>query len=131
MALGVKEGDGGAHLITYHPRGPGRSAEHIHQAEWLDFNMCQSLHGAHDHDNGLFIDHDYALEPPKPTVDGEPRYETMPVGFYHKEASRYDLSWPKNAIHARISRLAPLTHFGDPVLAEYNTSVRRSAIQNR
>ena len=90
MALGVKEGDGGAHLITYHPRGPGRSADYIHQAEWLDFNMCQSSHAAHDHDNGLFIDHDYALKPPKPTLDGEPRYETMPVGFYHKEVSRYD-----------------------------------------
>jgi hypothetical protein len=90
MALGLKEGDGGAHLITYHPRGPGRSAEFLHQAEWLDFNMCQSSHGAHDHDNGLFIDHDYALEPPKPTVDGEPHYETMPVGFYYRDVSRYD-----------------------------------------
>lgn len=90
MALGIKEGDGGTHLITYHPRGPGRSAEYLHQAEWLDFNMCQSSHGAHDHDNGLFIDHDYALEPPKPTMDGEPHYETIPVGFYHQNVSRYD-----------------------------------------
>jgi hypothetical protein len=90
MALGVREGDGGTHLITYHPRGPGRSAEYFHQAEWLDFNMCQSSHAAHDHDNGLFIEHDYGLEPPKPTVDGEPRYETIPVGFYHRDASRYD-----------------------------------------
>lgn len=90
MALGLKEGDGGAHLITFHPRGPGRSAEYLHQAEWLDFNMCQSSHGSHDHDNGLFIAHDYALEPPKPTLDGEPRYETMPVGFYFKDVNRYD-----------------------------------------
>jgi hypothetical protein len=90
MALGLKEGDGGSHLITFHPRGPGRSSEFIHQAEWLDFNMCQSSHGARDHDNGLFIEHDYALEPPKPTVDGEPRYETIPVGFYYRDVSRYD-----------------------------------------
>ncbi|MFZ6029264.1 MAG: glycoside hydrolase family 140 protein [Chloroflexota bacterium] len=90
MALGLKEGDRGAHLVTYHPRGPGRSAEFLHQAAWLDFNMCQSSHGAHDHDNGLFIDHDYVLEPPKPAMDGEPRYETIPVGFYYKDASRYD-----------------------------------------
>jgi hypothetical protein len=90
MALGLREGDQGAHLISYHPRGPGRSAEFLHQAEWLDFNMCQSSHGAHDHDNGLFIDHDYALNPPKPTMDGEPHYETIPVGFYYKDASRYD-----------------------------------------
>lgn len=90
MALGLKEGDDGANLITFHPRGPGRSAEFLHQAEWLDFNMCQSSHGAHDHDTGLFIDEDYILDPPKPTLDGEPHYETMPVGFYYQEVSRYD-----------------------------------------
>jgi hypothetical protein len=90
MALGLREGDGGEHLITFHPRGPGRSAEVLHQAEWLDFNTWQSSHGAYDHDNGLFIDHDYALEPPKPTMDGEPHYETMPVGFYYKDASRHN-----------------------------------------
>jgi hypothetical protein len=90
MALGIKEGDGGAHLITFHPRGPGRSAEFLSDASWLDFHMCQSSHGAHDHDNGLFIEHDYALAPPKPTLDGEPRYETIPVGFYYQDVSRYD-----------------------------------------
>ena len=90
MALGLKEGDGGANLMTYHPRGPGRSAERLHDTEWMDFNMCQSSRGAHDHDNGIFIDHDYALVPSKPTVDGEPRYETIPVGFYYEDVSRYD-----------------------------------------
>jgi hypothetical protein len=90
MVAGLKEGDGGANLMTYHPRGPGRSGERLHNAEWLDFNMCQSSHGAHDHDNGVFIDHDYALDPPKPAVDGEPCYEALPVGFYYKDVSRYD-----------------------------------------
>lgn len=90
MASGLKEGDGGAHLMTYHPRGPGLSSEYVHTAEWLDFNMSQSSHGAHDHDNGLFAEHDYALRPPKPTLDGEPRYETIPVGFYFSNVSRYD-----------------------------------------
>jgi hypothetical protein len=90
MAEGLREGDGGAHLITFHPRGPGQSSDYFQQAPWLDFNMNQSSHGAHDHDNGLLTEHDYSLKPPKPTVDGEPRYETMPVGFYYKNASRYD-----------------------------------------
>lgn len=90
MARGLKAGDGGRNLITFHPRGPGRSAEFLHDADWMDFNMCQSSHGAHDHDNGLFIESDYALEPAKPTMDGEPHYETMPVGFYYKDVSRYD-----------------------------------------
>jgi hypothetical protein len=82
MALGLRAGDGGKHLITFHPRGPGLSSDYLHDAEWLDFNMFQSSHGGYDHDNGIFAEHDYALKPPKPTLDGEPRYETIPVGFY-------------------------------------------------
>ncbi len=88
LAAGLREGDGGAHLITYHPRGPGLSSDSLADAAWLDFNMVQSSHGAHDHDNGLFMEHDYALTPPKPTLDGEPRYEQMPVGFYFSEVDR-------------------------------------------
>ncbi len=90
MARGLREGDGGCHLITYHPRGPGRSADYVHTDKWLDFNMFQSSHAAHDHDNGLFVERDLALEPRKPTLDGEPRYETIPVGFYWADASRLD-----------------------------------------
>lgn len=90
LAAGLREGDGSTHLITYHPRGPGRSSDYFPQSSILDFNMYQSSHGAHDHDNGLFAEHDYALQPPKPTVDGEARYETLPVGFYYPEASKYD-----------------------------------------
>jgi hypothetical protein len=90
MAAGLVEGDGGAHLMTYHPRGPGRSSDYWHDAPWLDFNMIQSSHGAHDHDNGLFVEHDCALSPRKPTLDGEPRYEHLPVGFYFRDVSRHD-----------------------------------------
>jgi hypothetical protein len=90
MAKGLGEGDGGAHLITYHPRGPGRSSDFFHAAGWLDFNMFQSSHAAHDHDNGLFAAHDYALTPAKPTLDGEPRYECIPVGFYFKDKDRHN-----------------------------------------
>ena len=82
MARGLKEGDKGEHLITFHPRGPGLSSDYWHNADWLDFNMYQSSHGAHDHDNGLYAEHDYSLTPVKPTLDGEPRYEGLVAGFY-------------------------------------------------
>jgi len=52
--------------------------------------MIQSSHGAHDHDNGLFVEHDYGLTPSKPTLDGEPRYEALPVGFYFDGFNRLD-----------------------------------------
>jgi hypothetical protein len=90
MARGLRTGDGGRHLITFHPRGPSMSSVYFHDADWLDFNMSQSSHGARDHDNGLFIEHDYALTPAKPTLDGEPRYERIPVGFYLKGADKDD-----------------------------------------
>jgi hypothetical protein len=90
LAAGLKQGDGGTHLITFHPRGPGLSSDSLADAPWLDFNMYQSSHGSRDHDNGLFAEHDYALQPPKPTLDGEPRYECMPVGFYFTDVSRLD-----------------------------------------
>jgi hypothetical protein len=81
MAKGIREGDMGNHLITFHPRGPGLSSDYFHTTEWLDFNMFQSSHAGHDHDNGLFAEQDYAMEPAKPTLDGEPRYENIQVGW--------------------------------------------------
>ncbi len=90
MAEGLKAGDAGSHLITFHPRGPGQSSLQLQDAPWLDFHMSQSSHGARDHDNGLFAEHDLALTPLRPTVDGEPRYETIPVGFYFRDYNRLD-----------------------------------------
>ena len=90
MAKGLREGDAGNHLITFHPRGPGLSSDYFHTTEWLDFNMYQSSHAAHDHDNGLYAENDYALDPPKPTLDGEPRYENIQVGFYFQGFNRQD-----------------------------------------
>lgn len=46
MARGLRNGDGGRHPITYHPRGPGMSSDYFHNADWLDFNMYQSSHAA-------------------------------------------------------------------------------------
>ena len=90
MAAGLREGDQGRHLITFHPRGPGRSSDFFHDAKWLDFDMYQSSHGGRDHDNGLYAELDYRLQPPKPTMDGEPRYERIPVGFYFANSDRCD-----------------------------------------
>lgn len=86
FALGLRRGDRGRNLITFHPRGPGRSSDFFHDAPWLDFNMIQSSHAARDLDNGQLIRDDLARSPPKPTLDGEPRYEGIIVGFYNADA---------------------------------------------
>jgi hypothetical protein len=93
MAEGLRDGDGGTHLMTFHPRGPGQSSLQLQDAPWLDFHMTQSSHAARDHDTGLYVDRDLALSPLRPTLDGEPRYETIPVGFYlanHNRLDRFD-----------------------------------------
>lgn len=62
-------------------------------ADWLDFYMNQSSHAAQNLDTGLYIDHDRRLEPVRPVLDGEPRYEGIPVGFYnqgHDPRVRFD-----------------------------------------
>jgi hypothetical protein len=87
MAAGLAEGDGGTHLKTFHPRGPGDSSLQLNDAPWLDFNMYQSSHASRDHDNGLYAEHDYTLKPEKPTLDGENRYEMLPIGFYFRGMS--------------------------------------------
>jgi len=36
LAAGLHAGDGGAHLMTYHPSGGRSSAEFVHNEDWLD-----------------------------------------------------------------------------------------------
>ncbi|HSD66734.1 MAG TPA: glycoside hydrolase family 140 protein [Vicinamibacteria bacterium] len=74
-------------LVTYHPRGPGRSSDKLHREAWLDFDMIQSSHTGRGSDNGANVEHDRALEPPKPTLDGETRYEAIAVDFYMRGAN--------------------------------------------
>ncbi len=81
FAKGLKKGDGGKHLMTYHPQGWGNSSTWFHQDEWLDFNMFQSGHGARDLPNHEFTTINYHLSPAKPTLDGEPRYEDHPIDW--------------------------------------------------
>ncbi|MBP1976278.1 glycoside hydrolase family 140 protein [Cohnella thailandensis] len=81
MAEGLTEGDGGAHLRTFHPKGAESSSHHLHDADWLDFNMIQSGHGEAAIANDLRVAADYARLPVKPTLDSEPCYEDIPIGF--------------------------------------------------
>jgi hypothetical protein len=80
MAEGIKSGDSGRHLMTFHPRGGVGSSRDFHDAPWLDFNMWQT---GHDTDNAAsdHIRQDWALTPAKPTLDGEPLYEDIPISF--------------------------------------------------
>ena len=81
MARGLRKGDGGAHLITFHPRGGSGSAELFHNEGWLDFNMRQNGHQAEYTGTYQMTLENYKLEPVKPVIDGEPLYEDHPLSF--------------------------------------------------
>lgn len=81
MANGIEDGPGGSHLTTYHPMGGRQSWEWFHEDEWLDINVYQSGHGEIDSPNYRVTAEGYALEPVKPVIDGEPRYEDHPVNW--------------------------------------------------
>ena len=85
---GLRQGDGGKHLITFHPNGSHNSADFWPDEPWLDFHMFQSGHGkAKDKPNYEVNLRNRALKPVKPTLDGEPRYEDHPVRGIKPEAS--------------------------------------------
>ena len=81
MADGILEGDGGHHLMTYHPMGGRKSWEWFHDDDWLDIHLFQSGHGAPDAPNYAFTAEGYALSPARPVLDGEPRYEDHPIDW--------------------------------------------------
>jgi hypothetical protein len=81
MARGLRRGDGGAHLITFHPPGGSGSSAWFHNEDWLDFNMRQNGHVAEFTGRYSQTAADYQREPAKPVLDGEPIYEDHPVSF--------------------------------------------------
>lgn len=99
MAEGIRSGDGGRHLMTYHPQGGHSSSEWFHGDDWLDFNMLQSGHSERYLPNYAPVSEDYLLTPSKPCMDGEPRYEDHPVdwnpekGWFHEFDVRQAAYW--------------------------------------
>jgi len=80
MARGLAEGDGGTHLMSFHPPGGHGSLEYFPDEPWLDLHMWQSGH-ARNTDNYALVAADYAHTPVKPVLDGEPIYEDHHASF--------------------------------------------------
>ncbi|MEP7110866.1 MAG: DUF4038 domain-containing protein [Ferruginibacter sp.] len=70
---GIREGDGGTHLITVHPDPSPKSSSFIQQQEWLSFNTLQTWSSKFI--NYEMVKSDYEKVPVKPVVNGEARYE--------------------------------------------------------
>ncbi len=85
LAAGLRAGDGGGHVMTFHPPGiqnGGTSSRWFHEDPWLDFNMLQT--GVRFWDEDLCANWylpEYNRRPTKPFLDGETRYENSHRNF--------------------------------------------------
>lgn len=81
LAHGLRRGDGGSHLITFHPPGHSGSSEWLQQDPLFDFNLRQNGHNPEYTDNYDQTRVDYDRQPPKPVIDAEPMYEDHPIAL--------------------------------------------------
>jgi hypothetical protein len=75
LADGLQEGDGGSHLITFHPSG-GNSSSYYQDQGWLAFNIIQTW-SDYWRSNPMVLA-DYCRLPVKPVVMAEGAYEEGP-----------------------------------------------------
>jgi len=76
LGQGLRTGDGGAHLITYHPCGWRHSSQFWQNEGWLDFHMIETWTAWPNTYEA--VRGDYGLLPPRPVVLGEGAYEDGP-----------------------------------------------------
>jgi hypothetical protein len=73
LAAGLREGDGGRHLITVEPDPAPHSSGFLHAEEWLDFHSVQTWASV-DRVYSL-VTQDYDRRPAKPVLMAEGAYE--------------------------------------------------------
>lgn len=73
FAAGLMEGDGGTHLITYHPAGGPWSSDFFHHESWLTFNEIQTWSDMARIYPMVYAD--FLRSPAKPVVHAEGAYE--------------------------------------------------------
>lgn len=80
MGDGLRRGDGGSHLMTFHVWGGKGSAELFHGDPLIDFNTRQNGH-EQTYPRYAQTRADYDREPAVPVIDMEPLYEDHPLAF--------------------------------------------------
>ncbi|WP_319592394.1 glycoside hydrolase family 140 protein [uncultured Draconibacterium sp.] len=124
MARGLKKGDGGNHLISYHPRGGSHSAYFFHNAEWLDFNMYQSGHGSKFNNVYDYASYLMLLHPKKPFVEGEPAYEDIAIKFWeYMDFSKHSEKRVPEGVLNEDGLIKDRSHFKDGFFDAYDIRV--------
>jgi hypothetical protein len=81
IVAGLREGDGGAHLITMHPDPSPASSSFLHGEPWLAFNQIQPWKN-YDLQYPM-VRADYARKPAKPVIMAEGGYEGLHYDTVH------------------------------------------------
>ncbi len=125
MAAGLIAGDGGSHLITYHPNGsPPSSSTWFQNDSWLSFNSYES---GHTRDSSLaytLASADYARTSPyiRPVLDFEPNYENIPNGLNPALPPLTDYDVRKKLYWATFAGTFGAT-YGNWEIYEFNTKL--------
>jgi hypothetical protein len=78
MAEGIRAGESGDRLMSFHPSGSD-SSDIFHTAPWLDFNAIQTSHSKPNIPGYTYIERLYSKRLAKPCLDMEPNYEGSPM----------------------------------------------------
>lgn len=131
------------HLTGYHPFGRTSSSIWFHDRGWLDFNMFQSGHRRYDQsklnawddnsseeeyygeDNWRYVLRDYRLEPPKPTLDGEPSYEQIPQGLHDSSQPYWQAEDVRRYAYWSVFAGAMGHTYGDNSMMQFYADKRR------
>lgn len=89
MAAGLRDGDGGAHLITFHPPGDSCSTDYLADRPYIDIHSAQSSHADAAYRSFELMQTMHAASD-KPFMDSESRYEDMPAFFGQGGGYRWD-----------------------------------------
>jgi hypothetical protein len=126
MAAGIIEGEGGKPFLTYHPcplgfpgAEPPRTSVFLRDRGWLAMNMLQTSHFAnaasdvfpsvHASCNLIgplgyrYVEEEYRSTPTRPVLDGEPRYEGIPVDIkFDPRKGLWDAYDARNAAYQAV-----------------------------
>ncbi len=122
MARGLREGHGGAQLMSYHPAGEETSAEWFADDDWLDFHVYQSGHAKRFHPVQRYAEALAQLQPRKPYLDAEPPYEDIPIRFWDYIDWTGPQTVPPGVIDER-GMLAKPEHFARGLIDDYDVRV--------
>ena len=81
LSKGIKDGDGGKHLQTYHPCGIHSTVEFSKDFPWLSFHSFQSGHASQNYPVWEMVTTALESKPQLPVLNMEPCYEYIGIGF--------------------------------------------------